>query len=66
LGEFKASHEAGKGWPDDIKAKFGTPRVKEGEEEVAEEKPKKAAKKKLAAKKPARAKKPKPAELPPI
>jgi DNA topoisomerase I len=58
LEEFKASAAAGKGWPDDIKAKYGTPRASLKEE--AEEKPekKKAPAKKKAARKPA-AKKPK-------
>jgi DNA topoisomerase-1 len=51
LEEFKASAEAGKGWPDDIKAKFGTPRVaKDGAEEKAE---KKKAPAKKAVRKPA-------------
>ncbi len=54
LEEFKASIAAGKGWPDDIKAKFGTRPTKGAQaEEAAEETPKKKPK---APRKPAKPK----------
>ena len=50
LEEFKASHEAGKGWPDDIKAKFGAKKLEGVEEPPAVEEKKPAAKRKAPAK----------------
>ncbi len=51
LEEFKASFAAGKGWPDDIKAKFGANAVKASEEGAAAATAEKPAKKKAAPKK---------------
>jgi DNA topoisomerase-1 len=45
LGEFKASFEAGKGWPEDIRAKFGANAAKASEGGIAVEKPAKATRK---------------------
>jgi DNA topoisomerase-1 len=54
LEEFKASAAAGTGWPEDIKAKFGTPRASAKDADAEEKVTKKAPAKKVKAVKVAR------------